>query len=132
MPSRTARFAFPLLLAAVFQVSCSGPQESAGGGGIPGESEPFAICWHKDFPWSDWECPDSNANLTFMNLTDAESVAVIVKTKAGRYRVTHVQPTADGLFLTKRATDSILVRYYQSIGDQTKAAALRGRLERMP
>ena len=132
MSSRTAGFAFPLLVAVVFTVACSRPQESAGGGGIPGESEPFAICWHKDFPWSDWECPDSNSSLAFMNLADAESVAVIVKTKAGRYRVTHVQPTADGLFLSKRATDSILVRYYQSIGDQAKAAALRGRLQRMP
>ena len=131
MSSRTS-FAFSVLVAAVFTVACSRSQETAGGGGIPEENDPFAICWHKDFPWSDWECPDSNANLTFMNLSDAESVAVVVKTKAGRYRVTHVQPTADGLFLTKRATDSILVRYYDSIGDQTKAAALRGRLQRMP
>lgn len=132
MSSRTARFAFPLLAAAVFVESCKGAQESAGGGGIPAESDAFAVCWHKDFPWSDWECPDSNSSLTFLNLSDADSVAIVVKTKAGTYRVTHVQPTADGLFLTKRATDSVLVRYYQSIGDQAKAAALRGRLERMP
>lgn len=99
---------------------------------MPAENDPFAVCWHKDFPWSDWDCPDTNSSQTFANLADAESVAVVVKTKAGAIRVTHVQPTADGLFLTKRATDSILVRYYQSIGDQTKAAALRARLQRMP
>ena len=130
MSVRVARLLFPVVLATAITFACSRPQSVAAG--VPAANSPANVCVHLDFPWSEWECTDTTTASQFMNIEDADSVALVVKTKAGAIRVTPISPRADAIFLSKRAGDSILVRYYRTIGDTAKANALGNRLRRLP
>lgn len=130
MSVRTARLLFPVVLVVTIAFACSRPQSVAEG--LPEANNPANVCVHLDFPWSEWECTDTNTQNQFMNLADADSVALVVRTKTGAIRVTPISPRADAIFLSKRAGDSILVRYYRTIGDTAKANALGNRLRRLP
>lgn len=132
MSSRTASRVFPILLLTLAVVAaCRGAQQSGTGTALTA-TDPMAVCEHLDFPFSDWECPDTNSNLQFMNLADVEEISLVVKTKAGATRVTPLNQRTDAIFLSKRTADTILARYYMSNGDNTKAQGLRGRLSQIP
>jgi hypothetical protein len=124
MSPRTARVVFPALVVMVAVAACAKETSLAA-------RNPHLICEHQDFPFSDWVCSDTNAS-QFINHNDVAEMSLVVKTKSGATRVTPLTLRTDAIFLTKRAADTILARYYISNSDSTKARGLRDRLSKSP
>ena len=130
MSVRLARLVFPVVLVVTIALACSRPPIAAEG--MPAANDPASVCVHLDFPWSEWECTDTNTQSQFINIADADSIALVVKMKSGAIRVTPISPRSDAIFLTRRAVDSILLRYYRTVRDTAKTEALGNRLRRLP
>jgi hypothetical protein len=120
-----------LFVVAAMMAACKGTG-GGGGGTTTSASDAGAIllCVHLDVPWSDWDCPDTIRE--FMAIADMDSVSLVVKTKAGVTHTTPVPQGSDAIFLSQRAVDSILVRYYENTKQGEKAAAVRRRFRPSP
>lgn len=132
MPSRTTRYSVTALAVLAIVTACSREPAAETSSLASAETSlgPIATCVHMRVPYTDYDCPEDagGAALAFVELSSGDSVTLVIRKSTGATYVTPITPNADVIFLTKMATDSILVRYYQTIGDTAKANALRAEL----
>lgn len=86
--------------------------------------DPPPGCFHLERPWTEYWCPDFTGMRSFIPLDSVQSTWLIIRTMNGRTYARMLPNTVDAMFLSRRAIDSIFVRYYRSIGQNAKADSL--------
>ncbi len=93
--------------------------------------EPPPMCLHLNMPWTDYLCPEIVGRFPpFVRIEDVDKLWLVMRTRDGSTFGERIQPNVDAIFLGRMAVDSILVRYYRTIGQNAKADSLAGRVAR--
>lgn len=123
MSQRKLLYVAPLILITLFLADCASAHIYT-----TSSVEIGPVCWHKDMPWSEYECPGLD-RLEMFAVANVETATLTVRLRDGRTLTKTLSPTTDAVFLSKAAVENFLLRHYDAT-DEAKARDLRARLAR--